>query len=249
MPNMYLPIINEYWQFIAREPSELPLTPGALTVEGFYWKLAVWSTVFSLLYLIVPAASKAFFPSWYNSLTSKKKNDMPSYVTCLLHHLILVPCAGLLFHQDIYRPRDFDYAPISAWTAPISVGYLIGDTLGCAIPELLLQGKVEYLAHHSLTLWLIWTSIFGPGQLLRYIPHLLLCDSSNICFNIAWLLRTTSWKDSSLVLGLELLFALLFLAFRVINLPTLFLALSLNGLGLQLGWARFTFLPISLLQW
>eukprot|EP01031_Cornospumella_fuschlensis_P041381 gene41381-50497_t len=247
---MYVPVASEYWDFLARTPPSMVMPSGVSGCENFYFKTTLCSTVFTLLFAVVPFLAQTLFPKWYESLNARKKKEMPSYVVCMFHHFYLVPIAWYCMVQDFYRqPGPFDYSAIYGFMSPISLGYLIGDTLGYALPELIFHGKTEYMIHHVLSMWLVSVSIFRDGRILRYIPHLLICDSTNIFFNTAWLMRTTSWKDSAIVPVLEVLFAVTFLAFRVINLPLAFLAIFTTGLAGDIGLARFTFLPIVLLQW
>ncbi|KAJ1421379.1 TLC domain-containing protein [Ochromonadaceae sp. CCMP2298] len=140
------------------------------------------------------------------------------------------------------------YALVEAYVGPFCVGYLMGDTIAFAVPEAF-RGRFEYLVHHVLTIWLIITAMFGPGNLCRYIPHLLLCDTTNIFFNSAWLLRRSGWKGTSLVSALEMSFALCFLLVRVINLPLIFLNALMQPCVVQWGAARFTLIPIAGMQW
>eukprot|EP01039_Chlorochromonas_danica_P009596 gene9596-10607_t len=242
-------LLRIYWEFIFREPSKVFIPTGGSSVNALYEKTVVWSVFFTLLNYLVPFLAKTCLSSWYKSLTPRKRDEMPAYAICLVHHFLLVPVAVLHIWQDFQRSDvNHDYSLTESWVSPISLGYLIGDTIGYALPELL-RGRSEYLIHHVLTLWLVWSSIWGPGQLLRYIPHLLICDSTNICFNLAWLLRTTSWRESGVVTVLEVSFCILFLVFRVVNLPLVFLTVTMHGLDQGIGYARFTFLPIAILQW
>lgn len=243
-----LSLVQHYIQFIFRPPSTEVLPSGASTVENFYLKCALWSLLFILLNGIVPYVSKRYLTSWYESLTPRKRSEMPAYVVCLVHHFLLVPVAWWHIIQDINRSSDHDYSLTESWVSPISVGYLVGDTIGYALPEAF-HGRFDYIIHHVLTLWLVWSTIFASGQMLRFVPHLLICDSTNIFFNIAWLIRSTTWKDAAIVTTMEIIFALLFLVCRVINMPLVFAAVVYHGLDKTIGWSSFTFLPISLLQW
>lgn len=243
-----LSFIQTYWNFIAREPYHVPFSSGASAVPDFPLKVFLWSMLFTGMNFLVPFLAKHHLTTWYDNLTERKRHEMPAYAVCLIHHFILVPVAWQHIWTDIGNTPSHDYSLSEGWVAPISLGYLIGDTFGCAFPEAL-RGKFDLLLHHIFTLWLVWSTIWAPAQMMRFTPHLLICDSTNLCFNTAWLLRTTSWKDGKLVTFLELAFAVFFLLFRVINMPTVFLAVTLNGTAQSIGYARLAFLPISVLQW
>lgn len=110
-----------------------------------------------------------------------------------------------------------------------------------------MKGKYEYIIHHTLTLFLVISSLFGNGEILRFIPHLLISDTTNIFFNIAWIMRLFGGKGSTVVVTLEMLFALSFLLVRVINMPCMFYALGNQAKGL--GLARHALAPIAIMQW
>ncbi len=72
---------------------------------------------------------------------------------------------------------------------------------------------------------------------MRFIPHLLICDTTNILFNTAWLLRLGNLRGTVVVSILEVLFAISFLLVRAIHMPTMFVALGLLH-GTSLGENR-----------
>eukprot|EP01034_Spumella_vulgaris_P034368 gene34368-42384_t len=100
-----------------------------------------------------------------------------------------------------------------------------------------------------MTIFLVLSTLFAQGSLNRFIPHLLICDTTNIFFNTAWLMRTAGLKDHPVVTTLEVLFAVTFLFTRVINMPLVFFVISLNSTAGGLGLAQYTLLPISIMQW
>lgn len=242
----------EYWSFITRElpTSETPI--GIETVPHFYYKTVLWSLFFCALNFVVPFLAKRMFPKWYGSLSDKDQREFPSYAVCLIHHVIMVPIAWVRIYHDVMLSSEMaaivDYATAEAGVGPFCIGYLVGDTLCFATQEALAL-RFEFIVHHFLTISLVMTAIFGPGNLLRYIPHLLICDTTNIFFNSAWLLRRCGLKGSFFVTALEVLFAVTFLLTRVINLPAVFLQVTLDPRSAAWGWARYTLLPISLMQW
>lgn len=245
-------MLSEYWNFIDRELLEDGATRGVDAVPHFFYKIVLWSIAFSLLHILVPLLVKTLFPAWVQRLDPADRKDYASYMVCLLHHVYLVPIAWARIYDD-WQLTDsqavmFDYGVINAVVAPVCLGYLIGDTLCFALPEAI-NLRFEYLVHHVLILWLVLTAAFGPGPLCRFIPHLLICDTTNILFNSAWLMRRLGMRDSFFVLILEILFAVAFFFTRVVNLPLVFLSVSMKPFGAALGWARYSFAPISLLQW
>ena len=58
----------------------------------------------------------------------------------------------------------------------------------------------------------------APGSYLRLVPHFFICETTNIFFNLAWVLRAGGWKGNIWVLSFEYLFALSFFPIRIFNL-------------------------------
>jgi hypothetical protein len=53
---------------------------------------------------------------------------------------------------------------------------------------------------------------------MRLNPHFLICETTNIFFNTAWILRAAGWRGNAVVLTFEYLFAFTFIPIRIINL-------------------------------
>lgn len=244
----------DYFHFITRP---LPLAEvagptGYESIPDFLSKSIFWSAFFVLLNILVPLILKNVFTRWYASLDPRKRHELPSFVVCLVHHFAMVPTAWLHIYNDYQltpaQAAVVHYGPIEAVVAPFCIGYLVGDTLCFAIQEALAL-KFEYIIHHTLTLWLVVSTLFSTGGLNRFIPHLLICDTTNIFFNTAWLMRTVGMKGHPIVTTLEILFAVAFLFTRVINMPAVFFMISVNSEASALGYARYTLAPIAMLQW
>jgi TLC domain len=242
-----------YIAFLNRPSSNGSITTGVDVLPHLYQNTVLLTLFFSGIFLFTTQIVRNVWSSWYASLGKRKQHELPSYVLCLVHHFVAVPWAWYRvycdFHLSAEAAASINYAPITAIIAPWCIAYLITDTIFYAIPELL-KGKLEYMIHHILVLFLVISSLYGPGSLLRFIPHLLLSDTTNIFFNTAWLLRLSeSTKESFLVKFCELLFAVAFLLVRVINMPCMFYALSTQRDAAGLGPARYVLAPIAAMQW
>lgn len=246
-------MLLNYIKFVLRPQPTHSTTTGFDNVPYFWHKLIFWTSFFTILFFVVTFVSKKLFPEWYSKLDARKRREFPSYVVCLVHHFAMVPRAWLHIYQDFLRTEAelavIHYASVEATIAPFCLGYLLGDTICFAIPELL-KGKWEYIIHHILTSWLVTASMFAPGHMMRYIPHLLICDTTNIFFNTAWLMRTSeSLAKTSIVTVLELCFAFVFLIARVSNMPLAFYAIWICPTASALGYALYTLPPIACMQW
>jgi len=242
--------INTYINYINRIPSNDLQPTGIDILPDITIDTGIWTGIFSILFLLVPIISKYINKQWYDKLEKRKRNELPSYIVCLFHHFNMVPRAWFHVIADFLQSNDviINYAEKEAVVAPFCLGYLLSDTLFYAIPEALL-GKFEYIIHHILTIYLVISTLVAHGSITKFIPHLLICDTTNIFFNTAWLLRLTGFRGSIVVTYLELTFAIAFLFTRVINLPVVFYSLYYHPHTSTLGYAKYTLPPIAFLQW
>lgn len=241
----------KYWSFIFRLVPPHHELRGIDVIPHFEVKVVIWSVIFSLLHIVIPVISKWLYPKWYASLEERKRREFPAYLACLFHHFAMVPRGIAHVYQDYIRPESelatIQYASLEATIAPFCIGYLVGDTLFYALPQMF-RKDFEMIIHHIMTLWIVCSAIWAPGHFCRYIPHLMMCDLTNVFFNTAWILRAAGYQNK-FITTLELLFAFSFLFVRAINLPAVFLAIQLVPDADQLGWARLPMMPIGLMQW
>lgn len=239
-----------YWTFLSRPPPLSIATTGIDVLPNLLRDTAIITVIFSIIFVLITPMASAISSETVLALPRRKKQELPSYALCLVHHFVAVPFAWSNIITDFNLSSDaaqlIDYAPLTAIIAPWCIAYLITDTIFFAIPEALV-GKFEYITHHFLTLFLVTSSLFGPGSILRFIPHLLISDTTNIFFNTAWLIRLFGGKGSILLTVLEISFAVSFLLIRVIHMPSMFYALGSQIEGL--GFARYALVPIVFMQW
>eukprot|EP01038_Epipyxis_sp_PR26KG_P006745 gene6745-9240_t len=245
--------MSQYWNFINRSLSQSSTTPrGIDKVPDIVVDTIMCTAFFSFIHILCIISMRTFAKKWAENIGERKRREWPAYVACTMHHIIMVPYAWLHIYQDLKRSNEvallFHYAPVEVKIAPFCLGYLFGDTLCYAIPYII-EDHGQYVVHHALTIWLIISSFFAPGSITRFIPHLLICDTGNLFFNIAWLLRLSGLKETLFVTFCEIIFAVSFFFIRGINLPLVFLSLYLSPLSEGLGFAKYAMLPIALLQW
>ena len=245
-------LFPKWWEFLQR-PRPLTTTTGmdALGLERFLYESAFWIVLFSTLFLAVPRLSKALAPKWYDSLQKGHRRDLPSYAVCMVHHFYLVPRSWYRIWIDYNLPASMwamrDYGPLEAIVSPFCIGYLVADSICYAIPNF----SVEYIIHHVLTISIVLAGVNSNNYIGRFIPHLLVSDTTQLLYNTSWLLkRVGGFSESSPVcMTLELLFAVIFPCVRIFVMPMAFLCISLNGANKDFGLARFVFLPLCLLQY
>lgn len=245
-------MLSKYWNFVTRPPPPQSMDYGLRSVDNFVLKLTFWTCFFSAVYILSTVIPKLFFPKWFNNLPERKRAEWPSYVISSVHHVIMVPLGWFHIYDDFLRTEEellqVDYSVTEGWIAPISMGYLLGDTICYAVPELL-HGHWEYLVHHGFTLWFVTYCFMIPGHVLRYIPHFLVCDTTNIIFNACWFLRLTELRDSALVKIMEICFAIQFFLLRNVNLSIVIAMFWMHGFDKLLGLPCYLVLPVGALQW
>lgn len=244
-------MIQQYWNYMTRMVDhELP--SGMQSLPNLWRDTAIWSVFFTLFMLATPVYFKKFHGKWFEGLDKRKKVEFPPYFVSMFHHLTVVPVAWYYVYLDAqladYSNGQLDYSWFVGFVVPLATGFVVGDTVCFAIFEAL-HGVPEYIIHHILTLWMIFALLNAPGQLTRYFPHMLICDTTNIFFNTAWLARLAGYRGHPLVTLCEQIFALSFLLIRTVNLALVLTLIFLSEPGQKMGLAKFTLPPIVFLQY
>jgi hypothetical protein len=241
---------STYINFMLRDRVDREMPTALEVVPNFYLHSAYYSFYFLILMASVPSAMKNWFPKWYNSLDTKKKSELPAYLTSMLHHLTVVPLAWYCIFNDFVADdpynKPYDHGAFLRFAAPFCVAFVVADTFYYAIP-LMSRGNFEYVLHHALALWMTYSLLSSSGHLIRYFPHIVICDTTNGVFNMAWILRLTGHRDSPLVALLEVSFAVLFFVLRIINLSVVFY-IMFNSPDGNFGVGKYVFPCISMLQ-
>ena len=261
LPGIISKVFPAYWNFVSR-PMPLTTTTGfdALGYEYFFYLSCKWTVVFCGLHLFVNALCRQKrFASWWQGLSAEHRRDFSTYTVVMVHHVYVVPRSWWRMYSDYQvRPEDFatmDYGPLDSIVSPILTGYLIADTIFYALP----QKSIQYLIHHTVTMAIVLGGNSGNNYLTRFIPHLLVSDTTQLLYNTSWILKRFGWKDNSpICLTLEILFAVMFPIVRVFIMPVAFLRVgiaetlgnpneqTLAKEGMRLG--RFSFLPLFIMQ-
>jgi hypothetical protein len=249
--------MTEYLQLyinsFRRDPPSFEVLRGVDAVPNFFADCAKWSLFFTGLMLLTPVLAKQFFPTWHKQLDKKKKGEFPPYAVSMIHHVIVVPYGWYYFIKDLALPNYdqgmLEYTHFLQFLTPIIGAFIVADTLCYALPESLFHNHHEYIIHHILAMLLFVPFLYGPGALVRFYPHLIICETTNLLFNIAWLLRLTGHRDSLAVTICEIAFAVMFFLVRFVNLSFSFLKIFFSNEGLEMGIYRFLLPPISALQW
>ena len=208
---------------------------------------------FCILNWALPRLIKSYFPKFYAGLDDTKKHELPSYAAGMFHHLVVAPGGFYMIYRDymtpenVYHKMDYSRDFYGLHLVMYAFGYIMADTLFFTIPEIM-KGKFEYLIHHAASLGLYWGLLGTDGAILRFVPHFMICESSNAIFNTAWFVRNSGGKDGQFIQILEKLFAVMFFVLRILNLPVTVHAMLLLPSGARMGNSRYVLIPILGLQ-
>lgn len=244
-------IFSKYWDHLHRPLAQVKLPTGIEIVPKLFQHSLCSFLLFAFIMVWIPIISSRLYPKWYDAMTDRKKGEYPSYLSSMLHHLIVVPLGWLYIYKDTLVTdynQPVDYSWLLPIIAPFITGQMLADTIFFAIPLAIKRGNWEYILHHALGLWMISVFLTGPGNLTRFYPHLIICETTNILFNTAWLLRLAGYKDSLLVSVLEISFSVFFVLIRIINLTIVFKIIFMSDEGQTFGVGKYVFPLISLLQ-
>jgi TLC domain len=217
----------------------------------FIESLIISSIFFFSLTLASPLILPKVFRS-YNSLTKSTKDALPAYFTSIIHHSILLPIA---IYQLYTQARDFNMNSNYSNTNFAYSIVLVSIPSGYFIVDLLLGFQnldLLWIIHHVVSLAL---TLPGFGQdVLPYLPHVAICESSGLFFNFMWLIRKgilPFHESSSLYHFLSVGFVFTFFLTRIVNLPlvTYFAAVtSPDRFYSSLGVRRYLWLLMLILQ-
>jgi len=235
--------------FMFREKSNIDLTISEVrddVVKGSF----LWSLFFMAMCYFMPRIFARAFPKFYDSLSEKKKNEIPTYVSCLFHHCLVVPYGLWLIYADYCRTPEeylnYNYALNETQVLGYTFGYIFSDFIFFVIGEVM-NGKFEYFIHHTLAFALMYTITICPGNANRFIPHFLLCELSSIFFMFAWGFRLVGLGEHFVTKAMEMSFAFSFFLTRVVNLPVATWRV-LDFAGDKLNIARLFLWPVLALQ-
>lgn len=248
---------DNYREFLFRQPpTDLSVIgSGRDGIPNLEMYTLLFTIYFCLLFYYTPKVVSMINKNWYNGLDKIKRDQMPSYIVCLFHHFVVVPSSYYQIYLDynIENIAQINYPKKEGWITSYCLAYLIADSIFYAIPEAIKKEKkdFQYIIHHIVTLSLILPCIYSEnGSVMRFIPHLLISDTSNILLNLSWLVSLTSFRDHIITKSMKILFVITYFILRAYHMPIMFWAVAtydqyINGLGI----GKYMIIPLILLQW
>lgn len=176
---------------------------------------------------VTPRAFPLLFPN-APPLDARTSRALSAFIASVIHHLIVVP-VSIFAMLDFARGRGFPWGPASA-TPALTLAYLLMDCAYYVVPEAVEGRSYVYLPHHLMGIAVALAVLASPPQLLRWAPMLLICEASSIPYCVSYVLRKAGppFSSGATVLAMEGLFAVLFAATRVVNLPVGVAALTFS---------------------
>jgi len=269
---------QDYWLFLNKQayPHAFSTDPkdfesienGLFSIPNLLQNMVVWTLFFTILNLLTPIVVKKLYPQWFNSLPLRKQQELAPHAVMLLHHFTAVPYGYYVIYIEYVHNFVYPYCDhiafygLEQYVLPFSFGMVVADTLVFALPKLFFEYNAEYILHHIVSLYIVIEFVIYKEIYIRYLPHLLICDTTNLFYCLAWLFRlhkTTCSSSSSsflitlrdnLLTGFELLFMIAFTILRGGNLMMVFYIMyQLPVTRIALGYTRFGIVIIALLQW
>lgn len=248
-----MPVLGSYYSFMMRDQRGDQVTTilDIYPLETAMPHVLIWSLIFIALSSAGDLLVPLLCPLYYQRLEDKKRKEMSSYITSTIHHVYVVGYGAWTIYMDMQRPPsdyDYDYKLNMMQFIPVVSGYLFSDIVYCAIPDFL-NGKMDTIGHHILGVAICFSAFLLNSSIARFIPHLLICESSSLVFNLAWIFKSMGQKDTSIVITLEYLFAVLFTLLRVIHMPAVIASCWMFAQSVEVKWVLMVLLvPIYLLQ-
>lgn len=178
---------------------------------------------FSLIFVLKTDVMKKYSVA----MGSKKTEELPGYITSLVHHIGIAPVCLLWIARDYitYNNTDgvaFDvghynslYSPSGLY--PLTCGYFLADSITFAFPEAFKPGFSSkiFLIHHLVAMSMIYaTYTLASGRLTQVFAGMMCTELSTIFFNVAWIMRAFGFREYKIVTIFEFLFAFCFLVLR-----------------------------------
>ncbi len=207
------------------------------------------------IYFIIEIAKRIPENLWIINLDAKSQSELRSYFVTICSHLYIVPASILLIYSNNDPNLGQSNIDISSRLAaykviPCMVAHLIVDTFTAVIPDWIIFNHPDsavYMFHHIISFIITYTILCGPDSISVYLPHLLICEFSQI-FNIIRVVLSiikSPLKKTLFYSVIEAGFIVSFVSLRIVNLGFAFYNI-LHLLGLY--ECTFIFAPLYLLQ-
>lgn len=214
---------------------------------GLHTEIAIFSVFFSVLFITVRYNLSVLFPKWWIDLSVDDKTEVPPCFVNCVHHCFVVPFG--LYYMYTYAVYGI-YMPTETLTflVPITLGYLIADTIFFAIPQAITTKSGDYIIHHVLGIYLTYiVANSEEASILIFVSSMFVTEISTILLNMSIIIGTTTYKATNIGTYLEYAFAIAFVITRIFNLTyqTVICVSSTESVG----YGKYCLIPLLLLQY
>lgn len=158
------------------------------------------------------------------ALDAKTQAAAFAWLSAWLHHAAVCAFAVAYLWREFWGEPSFSAEAIAAFV-PLSLAYVVTDFFATCLPELR-EGKYEMTFHHMLGLVLAIASMFAPPFVMRFAPHMWICEASQFGLGLSWFAIKAGHKGGLLQKSAELYFVVSYTFTRVICLPLVVYAIS-----------------------
>ena len=188
-------------------------------IPDFWLRLIMYTIFFALIYSVTPWLLRKSVGSSFTEMTERDRRFFASSVSALPHHAyVIMRASGALI--TLIQTGTYDAAALAS-VAPLTLAYFSVDLVAYAIPE----RDMVFLAHHLLGIAIAANMCILPLPLLRWVPHLLVTETSTPVLLLGRALRKAGLAGSLLSRTNDALVILTFFFTRVINMPFAFAVL------------------------
>ena len=220
-----------WWAYLL-SPEAVPLGDASLTVLRYLTPHVAASLLaaFLLLFALLHAALAAWLPLPAR-FSPADRAQARAWVAALFHHVPVALLAAGALGAAFFAPSG-PQAPLwaLAGSVPFSLAYVLSDFVATCLPELA-RGGCEMTLHHALGLAVSAAALLAPVELLRWAPHMWVCEASNWGLGVSWFARKAGRRGGPLQVGGQAAFVAAFVLTRVASLPVAVYGLTVAQFG------------------
>jgi hypothetical protein len=207
--------IASWWAFslegepAGAAPTVLSFLGPPLSLGGVPSLLLLWLAFFAALH----AALRARLPLPAH-FSAADRAAAVAWAAAFFHHVPVV----LLALAALGAPAPGVPLWALAAAVPFTIAYVVADTVATCAPQVM-AGDYEMALHHGLGLLVAGAALLAPPALLRWAPHMWVCEMSNVGLGVSWFARKAGLEGSAAQRGGEAFFVAAFVLTRVVSLP------------------------------
>lgn len=249
-------IMGAYMSYLSRAQPVLeasPALPSSRYAPSFWSTTAVSTCAFLSMQALFPACMARVLGKRWHALSPVVQAKMVNTLAGSVHHIVVSVASAAALWNDVQEQSQgeghfIDYTH-NMRLVGFTGGYFVADTLHTLATE---PWTLDFIFHHGAALLIIFRGV--TVSLGRWVPHVLICETSSIAFNIMWILRQLQLSHTPAYNYATLAFVLLFTITRIVNLPVVMVTVwnkfseDLNELG-RAKWLLWGIVGLQFYWW